>query len=267
MGLATLFGMILVGMALVMVAAWATQRARGDSGWIDVFWTFGTGAAGVLAALWPTAGADPARKALAAVLLAAWALRLGFYIFRRVARGTQEDARYAAFRRDWGERYQTKLFWLTLPQAGVTTLMMVSVAIAANRQAPGLDARDLAAALTLLIAILGEGLADAQLARFKRSGPPKGSINDRGLWAWSRHPNYFFEWLGWLAWPVMALDPGRPVTWLTLLAPAAIYVVLRFVTGVPPLEATMLASRGEAFRAYKRRTAAFFPFPPRDVRP
>lgn len=266
MALAAPLGLILAGMTLVMIAAWATQRAANNSGWIDVFWTFGTGAAGVLAALWPVAGADPARKALAAALMAAWALRLGTYIFLRVAGGAHEDARYARFRQDWGDRYQSKILRLTLPQAGITAVMMVSVAIAANRPVAGLDPRDFLAVLVLLVAIGGESLADWQLARFKRSGPPKGAINDRGLWGWSRHPNYFFEWFGWLAWPVMALDPSRPITWLTLLAPAAMYVVLRFITGVPPLEATMLASRGEAFRAYQQRTSAFLPLPPKDVR-
>lgn len=260
-------GLILVGMTLVMAAAWATQRAANNSGWIDVFWTFGTGFAGVVAALWPMDGADPARKALAAALMAVWALRLGVYIALRVGGGAGEDARYARFRQDWGDRYQSKIFWLTLPQAAITTLLMISVAIAAHRQVVGLDGRDLAAALVMLIAIGGESLADWQLARFKRSNPPQGAINDRGLWGWSRHPNYFFEWFGWLAWPVMALDPARPITWLTMLAPAVMYGVLRFITGVPPLEATMLASRGEAFRAYQRRTSAFIPLPPKDAYP
>jgi steroid 5-alpha reductase family enzyme len=260
--LAPLLFAVLAGMALVMTAAWLTQRALGNSGWIDVFWTFGTGSAGVLAALWPGPGL-PARRELAAGLMALWALRLGGYILRRVAASPHEDARYVRFKQDWGAHYQARIFWLTLPQALVTTVICVSIAIAVRRATPVLDLRDLLAAIVLAIAIGGESLADGQLSRFKASKPAKGAVNDVGLWGWSRHPNYFFEWFGWLAWPVMALRPEAPLTWLTVVAPAAMYVVLRFITGVPPLEASMLASRGEAFRDYQRRTSVFIPLPPK----
>jgi steroid 5-alpha reductase family enzyme len=259
-----ILGLALVLMALAMNAAWAFQRRVGNSGWIDVFWTFGTGVAGVLAALFPFAGAaaPSARQMLAAGIILIWALRLGGYIARRVAT-SDEDARYARFRKIWGEGYQRTLYLFVMPQAAISALLCASIMIAAHRPLAGLDARDLAAAAILLIAIAGEGLADAQMAAFKKSAPPKGSVCDRGLWAWSRHPNYFFEWTLWLAWPVMGLDPARPVTWLTLIAPVAMFGVLRFLTGVPPLEETMIASRGDAYRAYQARTSAFFPLPPR----
>jgi steroid 5-alpha reductase family enzyme len=84
---------------------------------------------------------------------------------------------------------------------------------------------------------------------------------ESGLWAWSRHPNYFFQWLGWLAYPIIALDPARPVTWLSLAAPAVMYGLLRHVSGVPPLEEAMLKSRGDTFRDYQRRVSVFFPLP------
>jgi steroid 5-alpha reductase family enzyme len=90
-------------------------------------------------------------------------------------------------------------------------------------------------------------------------------VCDLGLWAWSRHPNYFFEWLGWFAYPAFAIDlSGRyPWGWATLLAPVLMFLVLRFGTGVPPLEAHMLRSRGQAYRAYQARVAAFLPRPPK----
>lgn len=257
---------VLVFMAGVMTAAWLTQRAANNSGWIDVFWTLGTGASGVLVALWPGPG-DVGRKLLAAALLALWSVRLAVYVARRVMASQTEDARYAGFRRDWGPGYQSRIFWLTLPQAAVTALLAVSIQQAVLRPQAGLDLRDLLAALVLLVAIGGETLADAQMARFKRGHPPKGSINREGLWGWSRHPNYFFEWLGWWAWPVMALRLDQPLTLLTLLAPAAMYVVLRYVTGVPPLEASMRESRGEAFDAYARAVSIFIPLPPKEPRP
>ena len=250
-------------MAAVMNAAWLFQRAAGNSGWIDVFWTFGTGAAGMLAALLPFAGetGPSVRQIIAAAIIALWALRLGGYIGARVAK-SDEDARYARFRKEWGDGYQRTLYLFVMPQAAISAALCVSILIAAQTTAP-LGPRDFAAAAILLLAIGGEALADAQMAAFKRGGAPKGSVCDKGLWAWSRHPNYFFEWTGWLAWPVMGLDVTQPVTWLTLIAPAAMYGVLRFLTGVPPLEATMLESRGAAYRAYQARTSAFIPLPPK----
>ena len=248
-----------------MALAWAFQRRVGNSGWIDVFWTFGTGAAGMAAALFPFAdeSGPSARQLLAAAIIGIWAARLGLYIAFRVARSAHEDARYARFREQWGEKYQSTLLILILPQGLITAGLCASIMAAAHRQASGLDIRDLAALAVLIVAIAGESLADRQLARFKAANTQKGAICDTGLWGWSRHPNYFFEWLGWVAWPVMGLALGEPLTWLTLLAPVLMYAVLRFMTGVPPLEATMMASRGEAFAAYRSRTSTFFPLPPK----
>lgn len=253
---------ILVWMASVMTVSWLVQRAANNSGWIDVFWTYGTGVAGIAAAAWPVSGADSARQILVAVIIALWAARLGTYILLRVSRSRQEDARYARFKAQWGTRYQAKLYWLILPQAAITAVMMASVAAAARRPMEGLDWRDALGVAILLIAIGGETLSDYQLARFKRQNQTKGAICEAGLWGWSRHPNYFFEWLGWLAFPAIGLT-ADPVSWLTLLAPVAMFIVLRFITGVPPLEATMLESRGQAFRDYQARTSVFLPLPPK----
>lgn len=255
---------VLVWMAAVMAAAFVFQRAVKNSGWIDVFWTFGTGVAGIAAALMPFQGAPAARQWLAAALVAVWAARLGGYIAVRVARSEHEDARYARMRGEWGDAYQRRLFAFIMPQAAITALLCLSIQAAAHRGAAGLDLRDALGAAILAIAIGGEALADAQLVRCRKNNTGKGTICQDGLWAWSRHPNYFFEWFGWLAWPVIALDLSRPQSLATLIAPAAMYVVLRHLTGVRPLEASMLASRGEAFRAYQRRTSAFFPLPPKD---
>jgi len=251
-------------MLAVMNLAWMVQRQAGNSGWIDVFWTFGTGIAGAGVALLPFAGdaAPSARQGLVAIIVLLWAARLGGYIARRVAT-SEEDTRYARFRAEWGADYQKKLYAFVLPQAGITALLCLSIQAAAQRPAAGLDLRDLLGFSILIAAIAGESLADRQLARFKAAKPKKGAICEDGLWAWSRHPNYFFEWLGWLAYPVIALDPARPVSVLTLIAPAVMYVVLRFLTGVKPLEETILASRGDAYRAYQARTSAFFLLPPK----
>jgi steroid 5-alpha reductase family enzyme len=252
---------VLAFMLAVMACAFFFQRAAGNTGWVDVFWTFGTGAAGAAIALWPADGGLPARRWLIAVLVLAWSLRLGLHVALRVA-ATSEDARYADFRKRWGARYERNLFGLVMAQPPVTALVCLSIALAARAPGP-LGWRDATGVAVLVTAILGEALADRQLDAFKRANHGRHAICDQGLWGWSRHPNYFFEWLGWLAYPVIGLDPSRPLTWATLLAPALMYLVLRFGAGVPPLEASMLKSRGEAFRAYQARVSAFFPLPPK----
>jgi hypothetical protein len=92
-----------------------------------------------------------------------------------------------------------------------------------------------------------------------------GKVCDAGLWGWSRHPNYFFEWFGWLAYPLLAIDFSGVYPWgfAALLGPACMYWLLVYVSGIPPLEAHMLERRRDEFRAYQARTSAFFPVPPR----
>lgn len=118
-------------------------------------------------------------------------------------------------------------------------------------------------------AVSGETVADRQMKAFASDPANRGKVCDQGLWAWSRHPNYLFEWLGWFAYPVLAIDlaGAYPQGWWALLAPILMFGVLRFGTGVPPLEAHMLRTRGDAFRAYQARTAVFLPRPPRPKEP
>jgi steroid 5-alpha reductase family enzyme len=116
----------------------------------------------------------------------------------------------------------------------------------------------------LVIAIVGEAIADRQLATFRADPKNRGQVCDVGLWGMSRHPNYFFEWFGWLAYPAIAIDLGSyPWGWIALCGPALMYWLLVYASGIPPLEAHMLRSRGAAFRAYQDRVNAFWPGPPR----
>ena len=100
-------------------------------------------------------------------------------------------------------------------------------------------------------------MADAQLKRFRENLANKDRVCDIGLWRWSRHPNYFFEWFGWLAYPVIGLSIDYPWGLATLLAPLFMYWILVYVTGIPPLEAQMLRSRGARYRDYQMRTSMF----------
>jgi steroid 5-alpha reductase family enzyme len=250
---------VLVGMAVTMACAWAVQRVVGNGGWGDVVWTFGTGAACVgsaLAAPWP----PTPRQEIVAGLAGVWSLRLGLHILRRVAR-SPEDARYAEFREASGPRFQWRMFWLFQVQAPAAAVLAGSVFVAAHNPRPFGGILDLGGLALALVALVGEGVADAQLSRFKATR--RGGIAETGLWRWSRHPNYFFEWLSWVAYAPLAIGGGYPQGWLALAAPALMFVLLNYVSGAPPLERSMLQSRGDAFRAYQARTSRFFPLPPR----
>ena len=239
-----------------MAGAWGLQRATGNSGWVDAVWSFSMGLAGVLLALLPGISV---RGLVVAGLIGVWAVRLGAHIAHRSFTGP-EDARYAALRRDWGADFQRRLFWFLQIQAIAAALLTLSMGLAAANPAPFPRAQDFAGIALLAIAIVGEGVADAQLRRFK------GRVCDVGLWGLSRHPNYFFEWLGWFAYPLLAIDFGRfDSAWLSLTGPAFMYWLLVHVSGIPLLEQHMLRSRGDAYRAYQQRVSAFFPGFPRRV--
>jgi steroid 5-alpha reductase family enzyme len=252
---------VLGAMVVVMLAAWAFGMALKDGGWTDVFWTWGTGATLSAAALWPWSHPSP-RQWLVAGFMTLWALRLGLYLTPRVA-SHPEDPRYAAFRAQWGKRYPLFMLFVALPQAGATALLSLSVVLAAMSRAPAFGARDVLAAALFLGAIAGEYVADQQMKRFRDDPANKGKVMDRGLWGWSRHPNYFFQWLGWMAYPALAFHPANPLSWLSFTAPLVMYGLLRFVSGVPPLEAAMLKTRGDLFRSYQARVSAFLPLPPK----
>jgi steroid 5-alpha reductase family enzyme len=258
--------LVAVGLSIVMILAWAYQRRVNNAGWVDVFWTAGLGLGGVALALAPIPGTSgpTGRQELIALMAAVWSIRLGSYLGVRVAHHA-EDVRYNDFRRSWGADFQRRMFWFLQIQAAAAILLVLCILLAARHPAPGIRPVDWIGVLILAVAIGGEGVADAQLKRFKADPANKGGICDVGLWGWSRHPNYFFEWLVWAAFAVMAVDITGAYLWgwLALLGPVAMYWLLVYVSGIPPLETLMLKSRGDAYRRYQASTHAFFPLPPR----
>lgn len=247
-----------VALGAAMACAWGLVLRTGQSGFADVFWSYSIGVVGVAAALMPM---DPTaygfRHWLVAGLVAVWSLRLGTHILMRSLAGG-DDPRYAQLKSEWGDKYPANLLLFLEIQAAAGLVLVVSAMAAANNPAPfgWLDALAIAIAV---IAIAGEAISDMQLNRFKADPANKGKVCDVGLWGLSRHPNYFFEWLYWLALPFFAL--GHPIGWIAFAAPALMYWLLVYVSGVPPLEAHMLRSRPDAFARYQQRVRAFWPIP------
>lgn len=241
-------------LCVVMALAWLVQRRLRNAGWVDAFWTFGLGVAGVAVAL---ASGEGPRRFIVAGLIGAWAIRLGSHIVARSHHGP-EDSRYAHFRVEWGATFERRMFSFLQIQAAAAGLLLIPILVAASSTRT-LGWIDAVAVLVALVAFAGEGIADRQLQAFRADPRNHGRVCDTGLWAWSRHPNYVFEWLHWWAYPILAI--GAPWALLALIGPAFMYWLLVHVSGIPPLEAQMLRSRGDAYRDYQQRVNAFLPLP------
>lgn len=251
-----------LALSVLMALAWLVQHRSGNSGWVDTIWTFAVGLVGAGGALWPIAGIAPnARQWLVASLVVIWSLRLGLHIAART-RGITDDPRYAAFAREWGAGSARRMFFFLQNQAFGSIPLVFAIFVAAHFPHASLRPQDYLGALILFIGIAGEAVADAKLKAFRDKPDNKGGVCDVGLWRWSRHPNYFFEWFCWLAYPVIALSFDYAWGWTALLAPVFMYWILVYVTGIPPLEEQMLRSRGDLYRAYQSRTSKFFLLPP-----
>ncbi|MGH8164637.1 MAG: DUF1295 domain-containing protein, partial [Rhodanobacteraceae bacterium] len=111
------------------------------------------------------------------------------------------------------------------------------------------------------LSVFGETIADRQLARFRANPANDGKTCREGLWRYSRHPNYFFEWLHWFAYVALAI--GSPLWWLALAGPVVMFVFLRFISGIPYTEAQALRTRGDDYRAYQHDTSMLFPWFPK----
>jgi steroid 5-alpha reductase family enzyme len=246
--------------AALQLALWRVQQRTRNAGIVDVGWAASFAlVAGLFA--WRATAPIEAWGPIAAIVIA-WSVRLTAYLVARGAARSPEEGRYAELRRRWGTRAPRNLFVFFQAQAALTGLLSTAfvVPFVAPPGGPGW-ARALGAAVAIA-GILGEAIADAQLARWKRDPAHRGRVCDTGLWAWSRHPNYFFEWCYWVGLAVygLAFTPWG----LIALAPQAIILASIFgVTGIPPTEAQAIRSKGDAYRAYQRRVSRFVPQPPK----
>lgn len=257
----TLTAIGLNGAILLMAIVWVIARKLNNAGYVDVAWSYGFAfVVWIFAACGP---GDPTRKAIITTMVTIWSLRLGTHLLIRVNKHhPEEDSRYAALREAFPKRPWLMFFGFFELQAVLIGLLCAPFAVAAANQNPELSPWEIAGVLLWLAAISGEALADRQLRIFRAQPENKGKVCDAGLWRYSRHPNYFFEWVIWIAFFVFAC--GSPGGWMTVYCPLLMLYFLTCVTGIPPTEAGSLKSRGDAYRAYQRRTSAFIPWFPKN---
>jgi steroid 5-alpha reductase family enzyme len=198
-----------------------------------------------------------------AVVAGTWGLRLAVHIAIRVARGP-EDPRYLMLRSEWKTDLPARFLRFFMVQAVVDVLLSVPFLLMARDASPFGRATEIAGVALWVVSLAGESLADAQLARFKADPANRGRVCRVGLWGASRHPNYFFEWLLWCAFALMA--SGAPWGWVSWGAPAMMLYFLLRVTGIPLTEQQAVRSKGEEYRRYQREVSAFVPWTQRTTR-
>jgi len=246
------------GVAAIMLILWFAQWRTRNAGIVDVAWAFGTGVLGIWLVL-NSAQGDPQRKVLIAAMAAIWSVRLGMHLASRVF-SESEDGRYRYLREHLGQRVQPFMFLFFQLQALWAVMFALPMWAAAQSTVTGLTRMDFAGAAIFVFSMIGEAVADAQLSRFRRDPGNRGKVCRTGLWRYSRHPNYFFEWLHWWAYVLIGLE--SPHWWVPLAGLVVVYLFLTMITGIPFTEQQALRSRGDAYRHYQETTSAFFLWPP-----
>ena len=245
------------GLLLAMGILWVVQCRTRNATAVDALWALGIATA---AFYYAAAGPGSARGWLAGGLAGVWGLRLGLHLLiDRVLGHESEDSRYAAMRAHYGDKANAHFAWFFAAQAAAALVFSLPALALVHDPRP-LEVLDAVAVAWWCGTLLMVSVADGQLARFRQDPANRGRTCQVGLWRYSRHPNYFFEWLHWFSYVLLGF--GGPWQWWLLLAPGVLLVLLLFVTGIPYAEARSLASRPD-YADYRRRTSAFIPWKPR----
>lgn len=249
--------------AAIQTVLYLRQRQTRNATAVDVGWAGSLVAIAALYAL--LADGSTAHRVLIASMCGLENLRVARLVLGRL--GGDEDERYRELRERWRARggEQARFLVFFQAQALVAAILSVPVLLVAFDPGPRLGALAWAGAALWVVAAGLERAADRQLQRFRDDPGNSGRTLNTGLWRYSRHPNYFFQWLTWVAYAVVALE--ALYGWIGLIAPAIMLCLILFVTGVPPAEASSLRSRGDAYRRYQRETSVFVPWFPKEHGP
>jgi steroid 5-alpha reductase family enzyme len=248
-----------VFLIILMIATWCLSEYIGKAAIVDVVWAFSIGLLSLLYAVLINTG-NSYRGWLVAIVTTLWSLRLGTHLLIRLSK-EKDDKRYLEIIKSWGDQASRKMFWFFQFQGAANVVLGVVLLLAIANAASFPNTWDIAGIIIAGLAVLGEGISDWQLKQFKQDPIHKGKTCRRGLWRYSRHPNYFFEWIFWCSLPFFAV--GHPLGWLGWLSPAAMLYILVKVTGIPPTEKQSLLSRGDDYRRYQKETSSFVPWFPK----
>ena len=241
----------------IMLLVWFWAHKIKNAVVVDIFWSYNFPVIGIILLLF--APGFETRKLLICAMVIVAGARLGTHLAVRVLKHLhEEEPRYAQLRKEWAPNAEKRFFFFFQFQAISNVLLAIPFFIITLNTSTQLLPLEYAGTGLWLISVLGEAIADAQLAAFKKDPANKGKICDIGLWGYSRHPNYFFEWLMWTSYFVFAM--GAPYGLLAIISPVIILYLLLKVTGIPATEAQSLRSKGEAFKLYQQKTSVFIPW-------
>ena len=249
---------------VIMAMCWLIVTYNQRAGLVDVAWSFCIALNVMIAAFWLDTAPISVRIFIGCAS-SIWFLRLTWHLLRRYWHESEEDRRYANMRRAMGQFKHLGFLAFFMFQAGLAILfsypMLSLLSTTVIQWSEWTHWALIAAAIMMLLAFIGESTADQQLYRFKQKPEHHGKTMDQGLWKYSRHPNYFFEWLHWFAYPVLGLAAGCYELWIY---PLLMWLFLYYFTGIPFSEKQALAHRGDNYKDYQRRTSIFIPWPPKE---
>jgi steroid 5-alpha reductase family enzyme len=240
----------------VMLCLWLLSLALGNSSIVDIFW-----GAGFVVIAWVSVLCSPSeamRKWIIVGLASLWGLRLTAYLaWRNIGKG--EDYRYRAMRDHHRDRFWIVSLYTVFGLQGVIMWIVALPLQAATASAPSLNWLDGVGIAFWGIGLTFETLGDFQLARFKADPANRGRVCERGLWRYTRHPNYFGDFMVWWGFFLIALAGGA---WWTIVSPLLMSLLLIRVSGAALLEKSLKTSK-PGYDDYVRRTSNFFPWPPK----
>jgi steroid 5-alpha reductase family enzyme len=240
-----------------MALVWVWSYNIKNAGVVDIFWSYNFPVIAIILYLFAP-GYEP-RKILICSMVVVAGFRLGTHLAIRIVKHLrEEEPRYAQIRKEWDKNAEPKMFGFFQMQAISNVLLAIPFFIITLNTTPQISWIEFTGVVLWIISVMGEAIADQQLANFKRDPANKGKVCDTGLWGYSRHPNYFFEWLMWVAYFVFAL--GSPYGYIAIISPAIILYLLLKVTGIPLTEEQSIRSKGEVFKKYQARVSVFVPW-------
>jgi len=244
--------------AALMLVTWIASVPLRNASIVDLIW--GLGFVLVAWAVRLTVDGDTARQWLLVAMVTIWGLRLSVYLTWR-NHGNGEDYRYQAMRRHWGPRFWwVSLFTVFALQGVLMWTVSLGVQLGQVPDSPGLGPLAALGVVVWLVGITFEAVGDAQLARFKGDPANRGKVMDRGLWRYTRHPNYFGDACVWWGVALVAAESGLGA--VGIIGAVVMTVLLRRVSGVTLLEKS-LKKRREGYDKYIARTSPFIPRPPK----
>ncbi len=241
---------------------WVVHIFLKNAGVVDVGWGLGFM---ILCGIYVLMGEGfNLRNTILFLMVSLWGLRIVLFLFKRLTLEGHEDRRYQKIRKEWGGNVTLKFLFFFEFQAVLEIILAIPFLIVSLNPASGLSVLEIFGVIIFSVALIGETIADEQLQSFKNNSENKGKTCNVGLWNYSRHPNYFFEWLVWMGIFVFAI--ASPYGWVSFVSPLLMYYLMVYVSGVPLAEEQSILSRGDNYREYQKTTSMFFPMPKRKIK-